>query len=157
MRFQLNPLVPNGVSIAPERPINRARGAVLAGKDGKVQSIVAGTNVTVDNADPRNPIVSSSGGGSGSGITRSVSNISTNTNAGSASTTDYTYIVTGVVTLTLPTAVGNTNRYSVISTDGQTTIATTSAQTINGSSTVTLPITNMSLDFVSDNTNWHVE
>lgn len=28
-----------------------------------IQSIVAGTNVTVDNTDPRNPIVSSSGGG----------------------------------------------------------------------------------------------
>jgi hypothetical protein len=30
-----------------------------------VQSVVAGTNVTVNNADPKNPIVSSSGGSSG--------------------------------------------------------------------------------------------
>jgi len=32
-----------------------------------VQSIVAGTNVTVDNTDPANPIVSASGGGGGGG------------------------------------------------------------------------------------------
>lgn len=31
-----------------------------------VQSIIAGTNVTVDNTDPQNPIVSSTGGGGGS-------------------------------------------------------------------------------------------
>lgn len=36
-----------------------------------VQSIVAGTNVTVDNTDPQNPIVSASGGG-GSGTVESV-------------------------------------------------------------------------------------
>jgi hypothetical protein len=35
------------------------------GNDGVVQSIVAGTNVTVDDTDPANPIVSSSGGGGG--------------------------------------------------------------------------------------------
>jgi hypothetical protein len=35
---------------------------------GGVQSVVAGTNVTVDNTDPANPIVSASGGGGASGI-----------------------------------------------------------------------------------------
>lgn len=38
------------------------------GAPGVVQSIVAGTNVTVDDTDPANPIVSASGGG-GSGLT----------------------------------------------------------------------------------------
>jgi hypothetical protein len=37
----------------------------LPGADGVVQSIVAGTNVTVDDTDPANPIVSASGGGTG--------------------------------------------------------------------------------------------
>jgi hypothetical protein len=32
---------------------------------GGVQSVVAGTNVTVDNTDPANPVVSASGGGGG--------------------------------------------------------------------------------------------
>jgi hypothetical protein len=35
---------------------------------GGVQSVVAGTNVTVDNTDPANPIVSASGGGGASGV-----------------------------------------------------------------------------------------
>jgi hypothetical protein len=34
--------------------------------DGKIDSVVAGTNVTVDNTDPLNPIVSATGGGGGS-------------------------------------------------------------------------------------------
>lgn len=37
------------------------------GDPGVVQSVVAGTNVTVDSTDPANPIVSSTGGGGGSG------------------------------------------------------------------------------------------
>jgi hypothetical protein len=45
------------------------------------------------------------------GITRSVNIISSNTNAGAAAATDYVYLVSGTTTLTLPTAVGNTNRY----------------------------------------------
>lgn len=43
-----------------------------AGQDGApgvVQSIVAGTNVTVDDTDPANPVVSASGGGGGGNIT----------------------------------------------------------------------------------------
>lgn len=39
--------------------------ASLGKADSAVQSIVAGTGVTVDNADPRNPIVSATGGGGG--------------------------------------------------------------------------------------------
>ena len=40
--------------------------------DGKIDSVVAGTNVTVDNTDPLNPIVSATGGGGGSGTVTSV-------------------------------------------------------------------------------------
>lgn len=39
-----------------------AQGALA---DTAVQSVVAGSNVTVDNTDPRNPVVSASGGGGG--------------------------------------------------------------------------------------------
>lgn len=42
-----------------------ATAAQGAKADAAVQSIVAGSNVTVDNTDPRNPIVSSSGSGGG--------------------------------------------------------------------------------------------
>lgn len=93
---------------------------------------------------------------SASGITRSVSSISSNTSAGSAAGTDYVYFVTGTTTITLPTAIGNTNRYSVVNFGSNTvTVATTSAQTINGSTTITIPV-NMSVDLISNNANWAI-
>jgi hypothetical protein len=44
------------------------------GAAGVVQSIVAGTNVTVDDSDPANPVVSASGGGGGGSALRYVYN-----------------------------------------------------------------------------------
>ena len=96
-------------------------------------------------------------GGGGSGITRSVNVISTPQTAGATAVTDYVYFVSGTTTLTLPTAVGNTNRYAVKNTGVATvTVATTSAQTIDGSSTASLPVANSSLDIISDGANWRV-
>lgn len=46
----------------------------VTGIDTGVQSVVAGTNVTVDATDPANPIVSASGGGGGSANSQSFSN-----------------------------------------------------------------------------------
>ena len=40
----------------------------LPGKDGKINSITAGSNITIDNTDPKNPVISSSGGGAGGTI-----------------------------------------------------------------------------------------
>lgn len=39
------------------------------GADGVIQSVVAGTNVTVDATDPANPVVSATGGGGGTALT----------------------------------------------------------------------------------------
>lgn len=41
---------------------------VPGGGDSGIQSIVAGTNVTVDDSDPQNPIVSATGGGGGGAV-----------------------------------------------------------------------------------------
>ncbi|MDB5167674.1 MAG: hypothetical protein JWN26_819 [Candidatus Saccharibacteria bacterium] len=91
-------------------------------------------------------------------ISRLISTIVTNTTAGSATNTDYVYLVSGTTTVTLPTAVANTNIYTVTNTGTNTvTVATTSSQTINGSNSVTIPLTNMSLDFVSTNSNWTIK
>lgn len=130
----------------------------LAAKQGTLSLTTTGTSGASTLVGNTLNIPQYSGGGGGSGITRSISSISSLTTAGSAATTDYVYLVSGTTTLTLPTAVGNTNRYSVTNTGTNTvTIATTSSQTINGSTTATLPIPNMSLDFVSNNSNWIVE
>ncbi len=109
-----------------------------------------------------NQILSVSGGlpawATNTTISRSINTISSPITAGASVATDYVYYVSGITTLTLPTAVGNTNRYSVTNTGVNTvTVATTSAQTIIGSATATLPIANMSLDFISNGANWVVE
>lgn len=49
----------------PQGPQGPQGNPGVPGQDGVVQSIVAGTNVTVDDTDPANPIVSASGGGGG--------------------------------------------------------------------------------------------
>lgn len=95
-------------------------------------------------------------GGGGSGITRSVASISTPTTLGAAALTDYVALVSGTTTVTMPTAVGNTNRYSVKNAGSNTvTVAFTGGQTGDGSSTLTLT-PNSAVDLVSDNSNWRV-
>lgn len=96
-------------------------------------------------------------GGSGSGITRSINSVAINTAAGSASTTDYVYLVTGTTTVTLPTAVGNSNLYTIKNVGtGVVTISTTGGQTIDGSASITLPVQYTAVDIESDTANWNV-
>lgn len=91
-------------------------------------------------------------------IKRITASVSTNTTAGSATATDYVYFCSGTMTLTLPTAVGNTNRYSVKNVgSGTVTIATTGGETIDGGSTVVLTASlNGAVDLMSDNSNWKI-
>ena len=94
-------------------------------------------------------------GGGGAGTTRVVSSVSTNTTAAAVTGTDYVYMVSGTTTITLPTAVSNTNRYTITNVGSATvTIATTSGQTIIGSTTAAMPLQYMSLDLISDGANW---
>ena len=93
----------------------------------------------------------------GSGITRSVNSISSPATAGATAATDYVYFVSGTTTLTLPTAVGNLNRYSIKNVGVNTvTISTTASQTIDGSVGITLPVQYTSVDLISDGANWNV-
>lgn len=96
---------------------------------------------------------SSAGGG---GISRSISNVSGTTNAGSSANTDYVYnAVSDSFTVTLPTAVSNTNRYTMKqSSTGVLTIATTSSQTIDGSTTYSLSKQYQAVDILSNGSNW---
>ena len=95
--------------------------------------------------------------GATGGISRSITNIAVNTTAGAVALTDYVYFVSGTTAVTLPTAIGNTNQYTIKRVGTNTvTINTTSAQTIDGSTTATLNFQYESLDLVSDGTNWNV-
>lgn len=94
----------------------------------------------------------------GSGITRSIQSIAVNTAAGSTASTDYVYLVSGTTTLTLPTAVGNTNKYEIKRTGVNTvSIATTGGQTIDGSaSPITINVQYASISVISDGANWFI-
>lgn len=86
-----------------------------------------------------------------------ISSVSVNTAAGSTAYTDYVYLASGTINITMPTAVGNTARYTIKNVGaGTVTIDTTGGETIDGSLTAPLPVQYTSLDLVSDGTNWNI-
>lgn len=93
-----------------------------------------------------------------SALVKSVASVAISTAAGSTAKTDYVYIATAAgITITLPTAVGNTNRYTVKNISaGTISVASTSAQTFDGSASPITLVANQSLDFISDNANWDI-
>lgn len=117
-------------------------------------TFLAGSNITLTPSAAGITIAATSGGG---GISRSISSISTDTSAGSAASTDYVYICTAGLTLTLPTASSNTNRYSVKNnTSSVVRIYTTSSQTIDGITFFNLNRQYQALDLMSDGSNWSI-
>ena len=92
----------------------------------------------------------------GSGISRTMLIITTATTGAAAAATDYVYLANGTFTFTLPTAVGNTNLYTLkVTGAGTITIATTAGQLVDNAAPglVTFPT---SLDFISNNSNWFI-
>ena len=108
-------------------------------------------------ADTTNPYVPGSGGSGVGGLGRSVFVINSSTTAGEAFNTEYVYICTDALTLTLPTAVDNTNTYLVKRVGTSDVIVdTTDGQTIDDIATHTLDVRYQAVNFVSDGTNWVV-
>lgn len=119
----------------------------------------AGTNVTftVANNDQTKQVdITLSATGDG-GIVRSINSISTNTNAGGVAATDYVYLCTGTLTLTLPTAVASTNLYTVKNVGtGVVTVAFSGGQTGDGQATLVMPVQYTSIDLISDTANYNI-
>lgn len=124
----------------------------IAGSTGIAQSS-ATTNLYVSS---RNgywfSISGSGGGGGGSGITRSVQSVSIDTIAAATANTDYVYLCSGTMNLTLPTPVGNTNLYTVTNV-GVGTV--TVVGTIDGVSNLPILAGN-SFDFISNTSSWNI-
>jgi hypothetical protein len=119
-------------------------------------TFAAGTGITFTSSAGTITFSSTSSGG---GFARSINSFTTSTSAGSTASTDYVYICgsTGNINLTMPTAVSNTNRYSIKQNSiGTLTIITTSSQTIDGVTGFVMSKQYQSIDLLSDNSNWIV-
>lgn len=90
------------------------------------------------------------------GITRTIINTSGSITMGSTVLVDYVYIVTGAHTMSLPSASGNTNRYTVKNNHvAAITVDTAGAENVEGGASISVAA-GTSVDLISDNTNWWV-
>jgi len=90
----------------------------------------------------------------GGGITRTIATISTPTTAGASAVTDYVFFITNT-TLTLPTAVSNTNKYTVKCISGTCVVDGAGVETIDGTANITIAVED-SVDLISNNTEFKV-
>lgn len=124
-------------------------------------NLKAGTNVTItyanNNTTKNTDITIAATGGGGTGITRSVNAISTSQTAGATAGTDYVYVASAGVAVTLPTAVGNTNLYTVKNTAASSVlILPNGAETIDAQGTIILATQYTAIDLISDGSNWGI-
>lgn len=145
--------------------INASAGQVRVVSNGNViDQVGAGNDLLLSDGNTVTLIAKSTGafrlvyGAGQTAYNRIVSVISSNTTAGSAAYTDYVYLASGTTTVTLPTAVGTSNLYTIKNVGVATiSIASTSAQTFDGSaSPITIATANTSLTFASDGSNWKI-
>jgi hypothetical protein len=91
------------------------------------------------------------------GSSRVISVVTTNTTATLDSGTDYVYLASNTISITLPTASSNQSIYTVKNVGtGVITINTTSSQTIDGSTSIILPVRYSAVSLVSDGINWNI-
>lgn len=96
--------------------------------------------------------------GSVAGTTRSINRIATSQGASSVAGTDFVYICTDGIQVTLPDATGLTNLYTVKNIAASSVlVSTTGGQTIDGDSNVILATQFTAVDLVNDgNNNWSI-
>ena len=118
----------------------------LAGNSGKF--------LTVDGGETTISWATVAGGGTG--ITRTITSVAVNTTAAAAASTDYVYLCSGTMNLTMPTASSNLNRYSIKNSGvGTVTVLFTGGQNADGSTSLSLT-PNTSIDLISNSSNWFV-
>lgn len=99
----------------------------------------------------RASIIVGGGGGPGGGITRSVSVLSVSSTLADDASTDYTFFTNVGVVLTLPTAISNTNRYSIKNMSASSVLVSASAgQDIDGATTALLTRQYEAIDLMSN-------
>lgn len=93
----------------------------------------------------------------GAGTSRSISTVTVSSVLADTAATDIVVLANGGIKLTLPTAVANTNLYTIKNIGTSSVLVnTTGGQTIDSDPTVLMPVQYTAVDLISDNTNWHI-
>lgn len=116
-----------------------------------------GTNITVADDGVGGVTISASAGSVVAGITRVASVISVSSTLAAAALTDYVMFANVGINVTLPSAISNTNLYTVKNMSvSSVLVSTTAGQTIDGSASALMPVQNQTLGFISNNSVWGV-
>lgn len=148
------------ITLTPHTYKESSSGAVATPSTGFV-TVFADTDKKLKQKDSTGTVTDlTATGGGGGGVIRSINNITTNTTAGSTASTDYVYIATNAITVTLPTCVSNTNRYDInndnpINGNVAVTVNCTGAENIAGETSIIL-FPGDSLALLSDNSQWRI-
>jgi hypothetical protein len=155
----------DGVSGNPIIGVNEANftgipSSAISDLTENVQDIVAaqlveGSNITLTYNDAAGTLTIDAAGG-GSGITRTIVTTSGSATLPSDASTDYAVFIVGAHNQTMPTAVGNTNKYDIKNNHiANVTILTTSSQTIDGTTTISLS-PQSAVTLISNGSNWSI-
>lgn len=123
-------------------------------------NIKPGSNITLSytNNDTTKAVdltITSSGG---AGTSRIIAPVSSTQTAGAIAATDYVYIASAGIQLTMPTASGNTNLYTIKNTAASSVLLTPNGvETIDSQTNLILRTQYTSVDLISDGTsNWNI-
>lgn len=122
-------------------------------------NIKAGNNVTITYSNNQTTkyldlTIAATGGSSTAGVVRSINTISTSQTAAAVAGTDYVYLCTAGVALTLPAATGNTNLYTIKNVSNSSVLVVgTIDDDVNG---IIMPVKYTSVDLISNDTDWKI-
>jgi len=119
----------------------------------------AGSNVTISYANNETTkrvdvTISSSGGGSVGGTVRQIQTLSVSSTIATVTGTDQVYLCSAGIQVTLPTAVSDTNLYTIKNVSNSSIlISGTIDDDVAG---IIMPIKYTSVDIISNNTDWNI-
>lgn len=119
-------------------------------------NLIAGNNVTFtisENNTAKRVNLTIASSGSGGGRVRLIQSVAVDTVMGDDADTDYVYLVSGTTSMTLPTATGNDNQYTIKNVGvGVVTVV----GTIDNDTNVVMPVRYTSVDIISNDTDWNI-
>lgn len=122
-------------------------------------NIKPGSNITLtysnNNASKYLDLTIASSGGAGT--SRSISTVAVSSVAAATAATDIVILASAGIKITLPTALGNNNLYTIKNVGSSSImIVGTGGETIDTAPNIIMPVQFTSVDLISDNINWNI-